>query len=161
MGASGSFQRHAEKHLLTDEVLDKALPYCLVREQCEKNSSFNHNKSYEHTLKFYCELLFIDMYSKSAYYSTSGWRSLTLRTRAISSRCVLLQPCRQWAPTDLSWGLIYVPVMIMPAGDPYFINQMCSTHIPHHRQSCSDGRCKFWLTFFVSDQNYHSTSAKC
>ncbi len=84
---------------------------------------------------------------KSAYYSTSGWRRVTSRTPVISSHCVL-QPCRQRAPTDLSWGLIYVPVMIMPAGDPYFINQMCSTHVPHHGQSCSVGRCKFRLTFF-------------
>lgn len=77
----------------------------------------------------------------------------------MSSRCVLLQPRRQRVLTDLAWGLIYVPVMIMPAGDLYFINQMCSTHIPHHGQGCSVGRCKFRLTFFC--QGPKLTLDKC
>lgn len=66
----------------------------------------------------------------------------------MSSRCVLLQPRRRRALADLARGLIYVPVMIMPAGDPYFINQMCSAHIPHHGRGCGVGRCELRLAFF-------------
>lgn len=159
MGASGSFKRHAEKHLLTDEVLHKALPSCLCKRTMWLRwgtvtvyvpvliTTSHINTPWSSTVIRYL------LICKSAYYSTSGWRSGTARTPVISSHCVLLQPRRQRALTDLPWGLIYVPVMIMPAGDPYFINQMCSTHIPHHGQGCSVGRCKFRLTFFVRVQN--------
>lgn len=156
----GVSKRHAEKHLLTDELLHRALPYCLCWRTAWPRwgtvsvyifpvliTTSHINTPWSPTAIRYL------LICKSAYYSTSGWRSATCRTPVISSRCVLLQPRRQQALADLSWGLIYVPVMIMPAGDPYFINQMCSSHIPSNEQGCSVGVVNSSSIFFVRVQN--------